>query len=250
MAFFVSIKKRKIMPSAPKWVFDTLNFFISQIPGIHVCQTEYLSRSVKRISLQGNFEKFQFPIGAFFDIRVSETDARRYTVAEINNEKNRLKLIVYIHGKGCGSDFMNKLKPGDRIKLNKPRTEQKYYDKSVEKIVFFGDETSLALASSFLPIMQNQKKQYRFLFELDAENNHIPELLGLDNSIVFPKLDLFENPDRIKDLTIFKNEDWLDAYFVLTGNVKTVQNFRKIIKTHINGRIKHHGYWLQGKKGL
>mgnify|MGYP003576854488 FL=1 len=238
------------MPSAPKWVFDTLNLFVAQIPDVKVSQTEYLSTSVKRISLQGNFEKLQFPVGAFFDVRVSDTDARRYTIAEINSEKDRLKLIAHIHGNGCGSDFMNQLQTGDRITLNNPRTEQKYFDQSAEKIVFFGDETSLALACSFLSVMQEQKKQHLFLFELDAENNHIPGLLGLENSIVFPNSTLFCHLDQITDLPIFKNEDWSDAYFVLTGNVTSVQNFRKVIKTQTNARIKHHGYWLQEKKGL
>ncbi|PUV24224.1 FAD-binding oxidoreductase [Sphingobacterium athyrii] len=238
------------MPSAPKWVFDTLNLFVPQIPNVRVSQIEHLSSSLKRISLQGNFEKLHFSVGAFFDIRVSDTDARRYTIAEINNEKDNLKLIAHIHGHGLGSDYMNRLQIGDRIMLNKPRTEQKYYDHSAEKIVFFGDETSLALACSFLPVMQEQKKQYLFLFELDAENNIIPELLGLENSIIFPKSTVFAHLEQINDLPIFKNGDWSDAYFVLTGNVKSVQNFRKVIKIHTKARIKHHGYWLQGKNGL
>jgi len=238
------------MPSAPKWVFDTLNLFVSQIPEVQVSQTEYLSTTVKRISLQGDFGKLQFSVGAFFDIRVSDTDARRYTIAEINSEKNTLQLIAHIHGNGCGSDFMNHLEVGDRLVLNKPRTEQKYYDKAAEKIVFFGDETSLALACSILPVMEEQKKEHLFLFELDAENNAIPELLGLENSIVFPKSTLFSDSDQIKELPIFKNEYWSDAYFVLTGNVKSVQNFRKVIRTQMHARVKHQGFWLQGKKGL
>ncbi|MDR2274795.1 MAG: siderophore-interacting protein [Sphingobacterium sp.] len=238
------------MPSAPKWVFDTLDFFVAQIPRVQVSQTEYLSRSVKRISLQGDFAKFQFSVGAFFDIRVSDTNARRYTIAEINSDKDNLKLIAHIHGHGCGSDFMDDLTVGDHITLNKPRTEQKYYDKSAEKIVFFGDETSLALACSFLSVMQQEKKQYLFLFELDPENYHIPDLLGLENAMVFPKLTLFSDPAQIEELPIFKNNDWCDAYFVLTGNVTAVQNFRKVIKAQTQARVKHHGYWLQGKKGL
>lgn len=42
------------------------------------------------------------------------------------------------------------------------------------------------------------------------------------------------------------------AYSTLsvTGNVKSVQTFRKVIKSKTNAKIKHHGYWLEGKKGL
>ncbi|WP_410528475.1 FAD-binding oxidoreductase [Sphingobacterium sp. SGR-19] len=65
----------------------------------------YLSPSVKQIQLKGDFKNLAFPVGAFFDVRVSDTDARRYSVAQINEEKDNLELIVHLHGKGCGSDY-------------------------------------------------------------------------------------------------------------------------------------------------
>ncbi|RZF61506.1 FAD-binding oxidoreductase [Sphingobacterium corticibacterium] len=239
------------MPSAPKWVFDTLNLFISKIPSVTISETAYLSPSVKQLRLEGDFKNLHFPVGAFFDIRVSDTDARRYTVAQINEEKDKLTLIAHLHGKGVGSDYMQRLKVGETIELNHPRTEQKYNDETAEKIVFFGDETSLALASSFLPVVKEKNLPIRFIFELDEENKHIPAVLGLENSIVYSKNNLFQDTAWIQEhLHILDHENWQDAYYVLTGNVKSVQAFRKVIKSKTNGKIKHHGYWLEGKKGL
>lgn len=239
------------MPSAPKWVFDTLDLFVSKIPLVTIGETTYLSPSVKRIQLEGDFKNFHFPVGTFFDIRVSDTDSRRYTVAHINEEKDKLELIAHVHGKGCGSDYMHRLKAGDTIPLNTPRTEQKYYDKTAEKIVFFGDETSLALACSFLPVAKSNKLPIRFIFELDEENKHLPALLGLENSLVYSKNNLFRDSAWIeRNLAILHTKDWQDAYYVLTGNVKSVQTFRKVIKSKASAKIKHHGYWLEGKKGL
>jgi len=238
------------MPSAPKWLFDTVDFFMSKLPLLAVDETTYLSPSVKRIGLKGDFKDLHFPVGAFFDFRVTDTDARRYTVSHVNVEKNHLEFIAYIHGKGCGSDYMQQLEVGDTISLNKPRGEQKYYDKSAEKLVIFGDETSLALACSFLPVLKKNKHLFQFIFELDDENKKVPELLGLENSLVFPKNNLFSDPNWINDLTIFKIENWQDAYYVLTGNVKSVQTFKKVIKSKANTKVKLHGYWLEGKKGL
>lgn len=238
------------MPSAPKWLFDTVDFFMAKLPLLVVDETAYLSPSVKRIGLKGDFKTLHFPVGAFFDFRVTDTDARRYTVSHVNVEKNHLEFIAHIHRKGCGSDYMEQLKVGDNIRLNKPRGEQKYYDKSAEKLVIFGDETSLALACSFLPVVKENKHLFQFIFELDEENKHIPELLGLENSMVFPKNNLFRDPHWINDLTIFKTQNWQDAHYVLTGNVTSVQTFKKVIKRNANAKVKLHGYWLEGKKGL
>jgi len=239
------------MPSAPKWVFDTLDLFIPKIPFVEIGKTMYLSPSVKQIQLKGDFKNLAFPVGAFFDVRVSDTDARRYTVAQINEEKDNLELIVHLHGKGCGSDYMRQLETGDTIRLNNPRTEQKYYHETAKKIVFFGDETSLALACSFLPVVKKNKLAIRFIFELHEENKHIPGVLGLENSIIYSKNDLFQDATWIQEhLTILHHENWRDAYYVLTGNVKSVQTFRKVIKSNTTAKIKHHGYWLEGKKGL
>ncbi|MBD1432042.1 siderophore-interacting protein [Sphingobacterium sp. DN00404] len=239
------------MPSAPKWVFDTLDLFISKIPTVTIDETTYLSPSVKQLQLKGDFKNLHFPVGAFFDIRVSDTEARRYTVAQVNEKKDKLTLIAHLHGKGVGSDFMHRLKAGDIILLNNPRTEQKYYNETAKRIVFFGDETSLALASSFLPVVKENKLPIRFIFELDEENKHIPPVLGLENSIVYSKNNLFQDTAWIQEhLHILDHENWQDAYYVLTGNVKSLQTFRKVIKSKTTGKIKHHGYWLEGRKGL
>lgn len=238
------------MPSAPKWVFDTIDFLLSKLPPSEVVETKYLSPSVKRVRLNGDFKKLHFPVGSFFDFRVTDTDARRYTVSYVDVEKSNLELIAHIHGKGSGSGYMDNLKVGDKVSLNKPHTEQKYYDQSAERFVIFGDETSLALACSFLPILRNKKHPFQFIFELDDENKDIPESLGIENSMVFPKSGLFRNQEWLSGLPLLEIADWQEAYFVLTGNVKSVQTFRKVIKSNTKGKVNHHGYWLEGKNGL
>jgi len=72
----------------------------------------------------------------------------------------------------------------------------------------------------------------------------------LENCVVFPKSGLFRNEKWISDLPVIKITDWQEANFVLTGNVKSAQTFRKIIKNKTNGKIYLRGYWLEGKKGL
>lgn len=238
------------MPRAPKWVFDTLDFFMSKLPHVEVVKVEYLSKTLKLIRIKGDFNDLALPVGAFFDIRVTDTDARRYTISGVDAEQNTLDLIAHIHGSGCGSDYIDALKEGDEMILNKPRTDQKYYEQTAEKTFFFGDETSLALACSFLPVIKNTGQYFHFIFELEEINHDIPRLLGFEDYSVYPKKGLFQNQEWLKESDLFKNIEWDDAYFVLTGNVKSVQTFRKTIKALFNVKTKGHGFWLEGKKGL
>ncbi len=238
------------MPTAPKWVFDTLDFFMSKLPSVEVVRTEYLSSSVKVIKLRGLFNELSASVGAFFDIRINDTEARRYTISSIDRENNTLDLIVYLNDSGLGSRYMDTLEKGDEVYLNKPRNDQKYYDSSVESVLFFGDETSLALACSFLPMLEKNKQNFQFVFELDESNMEVPRLLGLKDSIVYRKGDVFRREQRIAELDLFKNRSSVWAYCVLTGNVKSVQAFRKAVKMKTRSKVKAHGFWLEGKKGL
>ncbi len=112
---------------------------------------------------------------------------------------------------------MDNLKTGDKITLNKPRTDLRYYDKSVEKYVIFGDESSLGLVRSFLPAFQKNNHKFQFIFELDNENKFVPELLGLKNCFVFTKNGLFRNEEWVGDLPVLTIPEWREANFVLTG---------------------------------
>lgn len=238
------------MPSAPKWVLDTLGLLISKLPPVEVTETVLLSKSIKKIRFTGDFKNIQFMVGSYIDLRVSDTEFRRYTASYSDTEKGILEFIVHLHGNGCGSDFIDKLKVGDKIAINKPRGERRYYDKTAEKFVIFGDETSLALACSFLTVLKNNKHQFWFIFELDDENKNVPQLLGLENCLIFPKNGSFKKEDWVSGLPVIQSSDWKEANFILTGNVKSAQTFRKVVKDKANGNVYLQGYWLEGKKGL
>lgn len=200
--------------------------------------------------MSGVFDKVKFTVGAYIDFRVTETEVRRYTVSNFDKKTQSIEFIVHLHGKGCGADYMNALQPGDVLSLNKPSTMIKYYASSFQHYIIFGDESSLGLAQSFAPVLKQNNHIFQFIFELDEENLKIPEILGLESVIVFPKTGLFKNEEWIKKLPVFplQNEDHIK--FILTGNVKSVQTFRKVIKDTTKCKVYLHGYWLEGKKGL
>lgn len=238
------------MPSAPKWVFDVFERLLSpDMPLLAVVENIYLSQNIRKICFKGDFKNFDFHPGHHVDFRVTNTDVRRYTPSFFDIENGILEFIYYLHGDGPGARFMNNLEPGETVNINQPRGH-KYYDSSVEKYVIFGDETSIGLACSFLSLLKQNAHQFHFYFELDEDNKNIPAQLGLKNSTVFTKNTITKNESLINNLLVFQETGWESAQFVLTGNAKSVQAFRKGAKTHTDGKIHAHGYWLEGKKGL
>lgn len=117
--------------------------------------------------------------------------------------------------------------------------------------MIFGDETSLSLMLSFLPFLKNNGHRFMFYIELEEENMVIPEMIGLCNYTIFSKNDLFRDTDRIQQLHVLTDPEWRDASMILTGNVRSIQYFRKALKVNNHkGKIYAKGYWLEGKKGL
>ena len=238
------------MPNAPKWVLDVVEkIFIPKLPQMKVAETELLSPTVKRIRFNGDFKSLIFKPGSYMDIRVSDTEVRRYSAAFSDTKNGIMDFIVHLHGAHPGSEFMKRLNVGDKINTSiiKPH---KCYTETAKKYVVFGDETSLALACSVFSVFKENKDEFQFYFELDEENKNVPELLKLENYTVFPKDGSFSNEKWVQNLPVIQKEEWKEANFILTGNAKSVQTFRKAVKSNTSAKIVAHGYWLEGKNGL
>jgi NADPH-dependent ferric siderophore reductase len=236
-----------MISSMPKWIGDWLESAAG--PRLRVLETVYITPAIKKIRFQGNISKMNFLVGGASVIRVGETEYRNYTVSYHHIEKGILEILFHIHGKGVGSRYMDTLKTGDELYVSSPRG-RKEYDPKVKQYFIFGDETSLGLACSYLAVLKQNQHQFQFCFELDEENKNAPRLLGLENCTVYQKNGSFSNEKWTSDLPVLKTHDWQTANFILTGNVKSVQTFRKVLKTAATGKIFAHGYWLEGKQGL
>ncbi len=217
---------------------------------VTVSETIYISPNVKKIRFSGNLSRMNFQIGYANVIRVSDTEFRNYTAAYYDTQKGVLDMIIHIHGNGPGSQYIDTLNTGDTLRISIPRG-QKQYDPRIKKQMIFGDETTLALASSFLPVLKKHQHDFQFYFELDEANKEAPLLLGFENYTIFPKNGLFRDENQINDLPLFKTDGWQTANFILSGNVRSVQTFRRALKNNnVPGKIYAKGYWLEGKTGL
>jgi NADPH-dependent ferric siderophore reductase len=231
----------------PKWIGDRLENAVGT--KVTVIDTLYITPKIKKIRFEGNLSKMDFILGGASVIRVSETEYRNYTIAYHNVEMGVLEIIFYIHGNGIGSQYIDTLKIDNELYISSARGRT-VYNQKVKQYFFFGDETSLGLACSLQAVFKQNNQQFKFYFELDPQNKNIPKLLGLENQTVFSKNSLFRNEKRVSDLPLFKMLEWQAAHFILTGNVKSVQTFRKVLKNTFKGKVCSQGYWLEGKKGL
>lgn len=236
-----------MISSIPKWIGNLFEGTLSS--NVKVIQTTYLSQQIKKIRFQGDLARMNIQIGYANVIRVSETEFRNYTISHYDKKSGIFDVIFHIHGNGIGSGYINGLILNDELYISPPRGK-KLYEPGVKKQLIFGDETSFGFACSILPSLKKHKHQYQFYLELDEENHNVPQLLGLDQFTVFPKNNSFVSENWINSLPIFKTDNWQETNFILTGNVKSLKTFRKVLRDKNAGRIISQGYWLEGKKGL
>ncbi|PLK43955.1 FAD-binding oxidoreductase [Emticicia sp. TH156] len=237
------------MSKLPKWAADLTEKASFIMPDMKISEVVHINQNLKKIRFQGDLSRMNFQIGYANIIRVSDTEFRNYTTSYHNIEEGYFDIIFHIHRNGVGSNYIDTLKSGNELKVGIPRGK-KMYEQNVKHHLIFGDETSLGIACSVLPLLKQNKNEYQFYFELDDENRNVPELLGLENYTIFSKKDTFRNELWINSLPIFKTNEWNFANYILTGNVKSVQTFRKVLKDKTQGKIYSQGFWLEGKKGL
>ncbi|GEN75271.1 siderophore-interacting protein [Chryseobacterium hagamense] len=240
------------MPTAPKWLNDALEKIApSFIRVVKVEESVDLNPYLKKIRLKGDFTSLNFTPGFTISLRVTPNDLRHYTVSYADDSKKAVEFIAYLHGHAVGADYVKNLQPDDqKIKLAVLGSD-KQYNPTVEKQLIFGDETSLSLMLSFLPLFKNNNHQFIFYLELEEENRSIPETIGLLNYKIFSKNEIFRSVERIQQLPLLSDPEWSDANIILTGNVNSIRNFRKALKLNNHkGKIYAKGYWLEGKKGL
>jgi len=240
------------MPYIPKWIADSMeNLLSSKFLNAIVKSEVYLSPEIKNIVFTANLEGIDFYPGAAVNFRVSPNDFRHYTISAFDREAGTFEIIFHIHGNGPGSDLAEQLKAGDNIKITVPGG-RKLYNREKEHHFFFGDETSLSFYAALMRETGENGQSCTGVLELLEQNMKVPPVLGFD---VVTVLKTSGNPgwQAIAYLqTLMEQGTILHSAFYLTGNVASIQGFRKALK-HLgvsSKNIMFQGYWAEGRIGL
>jgi NADPH-dependent ferric siderophore reductase len=243
------------MPSIPKWIGDTMEaVFSGMIVPVSVVGVEYIFPELKKISMQGDFSKMKFTPGNVIEFRVTNTDFRHYTISSFDKEKGVCEMLVYLHGQGVGSLWIDDLKAGDRLKMMGPGGKMSYQS-SFQHHFVFGDETSLGLL--FCMERTAIKNGQSFIGLVELEKWHVDWVNYLKNENIKLTESSFENPaqqaiDLLGQWKNYLNENITNTCFYLTGRAKSIQRFRKFLKDKgvASKQIKTEPYWAEGKNGL
>ena len=185
-------------------------------------------------------QKVQITIGA-------SLSTRTYTPIDWDASKGETLILVYAHGPGPGSRWVQSLQVGDICDVFGPRAS---LDLARLKgpVVVFGDETSFGLSIALSG--QQRTEPVDHLFEVNAQERARSALKPFDLS----NIEVFlRTPDDDHLSAIETRLSTLAApetNWVLTGKAGSVQRLHRFLKTLSPIRAITKAYWAPGKTGL
>jgi NADPH-dependent ferric siderophore reductase len=113
-----------------------------------VTEVEFLTPTLKKITWVHESARTWRP-GDKIKVHVADGVMRSYTPSWVDAQTGEMELVAHVHGKGAGSAWAEALAPGDTFAFKGP---VKSFPIDLEEhppwAVFFGDETTLGLASA------------------------------------------------------------------------------------------------------
>ena len=186
----------------------------------------------RRVTLSG----LQAKIEPGDKIQIYIPDAGSRTYSPFAPREGSFDLALFMHGNGPGSAWARALKSGDRVRFIGPQRSLALGDLA-GPVALFGDETSFGVAKS---LFDARRGDVQFRFQVGADCEPALAALGLPTEMVVPDL-----------ATIAHDLHAMNATLLLTGNAKSIQALRGLLKGLGNDRPQRvKSYWAEGKRGL
>jgi len=160
------------------------------------------------------------------------------TYSPFGSRDGTFELALFTEGAGPGAAWARAVKAGDRVRFIGPQRSL-VLGEIAGPIALFGDETSFGVAKSLFDLRRGDAQ---FRFEVGPQCEPAAEALGLPTDALVPRGDLN---------AIARDLAATGATLVLTGNARSIQTVRGLLKTLGNDRPQRvKSYWAEGKRGL
>lgn len=234
------------MPELPKVLTDIATALFTK-PAT-VTAVSYPDKYLKKIVFTGDALKgLKCPAGAQIEPRVSDTHMRHYNPSAYDATTGTMEMLIYLHGKGPGSAWAEKIQAGDKLNIMGPAMKI-HADESNNRQVFLGDETTIG---TFLFLQNSLSKAQTFTGLIETQ----PDLLHLNNTVGLNVPTAARTAQRGEVLVQWLKDNYeanKDALFYLLGHNATNLQLRDWLKDKgvPNSRIAMRRYWADGMEGL
>lgn len=185
--------------------------------------------------------------GDKLQVRAAGFAMRTYTPIDWDRERGRTRICAYVHGDGPGARWVSALREGDGCSFFGPRSSLALA-RSTGPVVLFGDETSIAVASSLRALRGTAA--HIVLEASDAETvQPVLAALGIDDASVFVRAPDDTHLRAVGDEIVRRLTPSSSVF--LTGGAHSIVGVRAHLRAAgAGGSIKAKAYWAEGKTGL
>ena len=218
-----------------------------------ITRVEDVGESFRLLNMQGvGFKSVNWMPGQTVQIFLANFTKRAYTPMDLDPDAGSASFLIYLHGKGPGSEWASSARTGNVCQVMRPKNSIDFTSLT-EPAVFFGDETSFAAAQA-LHECRRQILPSRYVFEVNApaEAEVTLRRLGVTQaSLVQKREDGSHLAEVISQMAVqaahIESPQW-----IFTGQARSIQRIQKGLRqagiSLLGSKVK--AYWSQGKTGL
>jgi NADPH-dependent ferric siderophore reductase len=220
---------------------------------VQVLDIEDIASAYRIVTLGGDsLREIPWTPGDKIQIQLGGWIQRTYTPMDWDAENGRTRILVYLHADAPGTRWARSLRRGDGCVVFGPR-------KSIDcnqlrgPVIFFGDETSLALATALFN-QASSPAAAQMLFEIStlSDTKPVVEQLQLNDAYLSPRLANDRHFAELETRISTFLQTHAAADIVLTGKATSIQRITRLLRQREIGvgRRQSKAYWAPGKVGL
>jgi ferric-chelate reductase (NADPH) len=199
-----------------------------------------------------SFRSAEFSPGQKIMIRVNKFLSRTYTPFFSNSAGGIVSILVFLHGSSPGTDWAKCAKAGDACQFLGPKDSLNLSNLQKPSL-FFGDETSIALAASLRETPgRNQGIALLLESSSSSETQRVLESLQIENATVVQRTPGDAHLAQVEAHVCQTIQQTNPTHLIFTGKATSIRRLRIAAgKLGIkSSQFKIRPYWSPGKAGM